>query len=219
MADLRVGILASGNGSNFAAIADAAANETIDAEIAVMVCNRPSAAVIGKAESRNVPVTIIEHRLYAERTAFDIAVADALLARSVSLVALAGFDRLVTGALLERFPDRVINIHPALLPAFPGTAAQNQAADYGVTITGATVHLVDEKVDHGPIIAQAAVAVKTGATADEIRRRILVQEHKLYPFVIRLFAENRIRVEGRKVFVDGGNPTTDVLFSPPLDSD
>jgi len=219
METLRVGVLASGTGSNFTAIDDAIGRENINAEIVVVVCNRVGAPVIGKATHRKIPVEILEHRLYKDRAAFDQAVAGVLQAHRVSLVALAGFDRLVTNVLLDRFADRVINIHPALLPAFPGTDAQAQAAEYGVAITGATVHLVDEKLDHGPIIAQAAVPVQPGESAETIRARILEQEHKLYPSVIRLFAEDRVRVRGRMVTVDGAEPSSDVLFSPPLAAD
>ncbi|MBI5505692.1 MAG: phosphoribosylglycinamide formyltransferase, partial [Deltaproteobacteria bacterium] len=159
---LPLGILASGSGTNFDAIAAAIACGELNARIAIVVCNRPTAAVVVKARGLGLAVRLIDHRAFPDRATFDGAVADALEAAGAELVVLAGFNRIVTAALLRRFPMRVINIHPALLPAFRGAHAQQQAADYGVTITGATVHFVDDDVDHGPIILQAAVPVASG---------------------------------------------------------
>jgi len=214
---LALGILASGSGTNFDAIADAIGRGELDAEIVIVVCNRPDALVVAKARALGLNVRLIEHRGFADRAAFDTAVADALEAAGVELVVLAGFDRIVTSALLHRFAMRVINIHPALLPAFRGSHAQQQAADYGVTITGATVHFVDDDVDHGPIILQAAVPVAAGEDAETVRQRILVQEHRIFPYAIQLFAEGRLEVAGRHVRIRGLAPIgNEALLSPPL---
>jgi phosphoribosylglycinamide formyltransferase-1 len=214
---LAIGILASGTGTNFDAIAAAIADHRLDAEIRVLICNRPRADVLRKAAARGIATRTIEHRSFATRDAFDVAIANALEDAAVELVVLAGFDRIVTTALLERFPDRVLNIHPALLPAFPGEKAQEQAWRYGVRITGATVHIVDAAVDHGPIVVQAAVAIDPADDLDTVRKRILVEEHRIYPYAIQLFAEGRVRVDGRRVLVDG-TPVgaSGALISPPL---
>jgi len=217
MSGFSIGILASGTGSNFDSIAAAVADGRIPATIAVLVCNREGAAVLDKARARGIPTAFIDHRAFPSRAAFDAAVADALEAAGVDLVAMAGFDRIVTGALLARFPGRVVNIHPALLPAFRGAHAQAQAADYGVAIAGATVHFVDEDVDHGPIIVQGAVPVAPGEDASTVQKRILAVEHRLYPEALRLIAEGRVRIDGRFVRVDGREAIGDeCLVSPPL---
>ncbi len=221
MSGYPIGVLASGSGSNFEAVHDAIIGGSLAAEIKVLICNRPAAAVIDKAQGRHVPTRIIEHGTFANRMSFDSAVAATLADNGVELVVLAGFDRLVTETLLSRFPNRVLNIHPALLPAFTGTNAQTQAADYGVRIAGATVHLVDDKVDHGPIVAQVAVPAFPGEPAERLQRRILTQEHVLYPLAIGLFAAGRVRVSGRIVEISGEaeatNPLSDrTLFSPSI---
>lgn len=216
--NLRLGILASGTGTNFEAIVEAIDNRRLDARIAVLVCNRVEAPVIAKARSRGIETVLLSSKDHASRSDFDSALADVLQRHRVQLVVMAGFDRLVTPALLSRFPDRVINIHPALLPAFKGLDAQRQATEYGVKIAGATVHLVDEQMDHGPIIAQAAIAIAGGDDTETVRRRILAQEHDLYPMAIQLFAEDRIEVDGRKVKVRGETtPARDgALVSPTI---
>lgn len=215
---LSIGILASGSGTNFDSIAAAVESGTLGARIAVLVCNRADAAVLKKAEARGIPTRLLDHRGHSSRAEFDAVVADALAAAGVELVVMAGFDRIVTATLLRRFPQRVVNIHPALLPSFRGTHAQDQAAEYGVTIAGATVHFVDEDVDHGPIIAQAAVPVSPGEDAETVRRRILAVEHRLYPHALRLYAEGRLEIHGRTVRVRDRAATADeALFSPPLD--
>ncbi len=214
---LSVGILASGTGTNFDAIARAIEDRRLDAHIRLLVCNHAEAPVVDKARRRDIATAIIEHARFATRERFDAAVADALANAGVELVAMAGFDRIVTSELLSRFPNRVLNIHPALLPAFRGVDAQAQAAAYGVTIAGATVHLVDAEVDHGPIVVQAAVPIRPGEGADVVRARILAQEHRIYPYALQLFAEGRVRVEGRLVLISGLDPPADEsLISPPL---
>ncbi|HYC57631.1 MAG TPA: phosphoribosylglycinamide formyltransferase, partial [Candidatus Binatia bacterium] len=200
---LPIGILASGSGTNFDSIADAIRGGELDADIRIVVCNRPAAPVLEKARARGLQTRVVEHRLYASREEFDGAVADVLEAAGIELVVMAGFDRVVTPALLRRFTHRVLNIHPALLPAFRGSHAQSQAAEYGVTIAGATVHFVDEAVDHGPIVMQVAVPLAAGEDAETVRLRILEQEHRIYPYAIQLFAEGRLSIEGRRVIVRG----------------
>jgi len=217
---LPIGVLASGAGTNFEAIADAVASGQLDAEIRILVCNRPDASVLAKAASRSIATSVVDHNRYETREQFDAKVADTLARAGSQLVVMAGFDRVVTAGLLQRFPGRIINIHPALLPAFRGASAQEQAASYGVTVAGATVHIVDEDVDHGPIIVQAAVPVVPGEGTEALRRRILAQEHRIYPYAIQLFAEGRVRVEGRMVVIDGRPPAGDeCLISPPLPND
>lgn len=209
---LRLGVLVSGSGTNLQAIIDRIADGFLPARIAVVISNRPGAAGLTRARDAGVDTAVIEHRGFATRDAFDAALVDRLRAASVELVVLAGFDRLVTGTLLRAFPERVINIHPALLPAFPGLHAQRQAVEYGVRIAGATVHFVDEHVDHGPIILQGAVAIDPDDTVEETTRRILEVEHQLYPAAIRLFAEGRLKIVGRRVDVRGTPPSR----PPPL---
>jgi len=215
---LRLGILASGTGTNFEAIADAVNAGRVDATICVLVCNRERATVLEKARARGIETVVVPHREHADRHAFERSVVAALTSRSVELVVMAGFDRLVTGTLLSSFPQRVINIHPALLPAFKGLDAQCQAFEYGVRITGATVHIVDEHMDHGPIIVQAAVPIYGGDDAETVRQRILAQEHVIYPFAIQLFAEGRVEVEGRRVRIRGEAtpPSEAQIISPAL---
>ncbi len=214
---LPIGILASGIGSNFDVIARAVSAETLDAEIRVLVCNRPEAPVVGKAAAYGIDAVIVPHSAHSDRTSFDAAVAEILVARGVELVVMAGFDRRVTTALLSHFPSRVINIHPSLLPAFKGMHAQRQAFEFGARITGATVHLVDEDIDHGPILVQVAVAVLPGDDAETLRRRVLEQEHRIYPYAIQMFAEGRIHIDGRRIRISGasGEPSNGVpLISP-----
>ena len=203
---LRLGVLASGTGTNFEAIADAITAGRIDATIRVVICNREGAVVVEKARVRGIETVVIPHSAHADRHSFDAAIVEALSRHSVELVVMAGFDRLVTTTLLSRFPHRVINIHPALLPAFKGLDAQRQAFDYGARIAGATVHLVDEDMDHGPIIVQSAVPISGDDDAEAVRRRILAEEHVIYPFAIQLFAEGRVEVDGRRVRIRGETP-------------
>jgi phosphoribosylglycinamide formyltransferase-1 len=193
------GVLISGTGTNLQAILDRIAAGALDCRIAVVIANRAGAAGLERARRAGVPTRVVDHRAFESREAFDAALVDVLRAASVELVVLAGFDRLITKVLLEAFPKRILNIHPALLPAFPGLHAQRQALEYGVRITGATVHFVDEHTDHGPIVLQGAVVVSPDDTEDTLSRRILEIEHEIYPAAIQLFAEGRLTVEGRHV--------------------
>ena len=203
-----VGVLVSGSGTNLQAIIDSVAAGRLDCRIGMVVSNRSGVRALERATSAGVPTRVVDHRSFEQREEFDAALVDALREAGVELVVLAGFDRLVTRVLLGAFPDRVINIHPALLPAFKGLHAQRDALEYGVKLAGATVHLVDEQTDHGPIIVQGAVGVRPDDTEETLRERILGVEHEIYPVAIQLFAEGRIEVSGRRVRVRGDRPGT-----------
>jgi len=219
MRPLPIGVLASGTGTNFDAIAAAIEDGRLAGELKVVLCNRAGAKVLTKATALGIATETLDHKSYRSREDFDRDVVAHLQAYGVELVVMAGFDRIVTDVLLQAFPERVVNIHPALLPAFKGLDAQTQAAEYGVRIAGATVHLVDGDLDHGPIIVQAAVPVHAGEDAETVRLRILEQEHRIYPYAINLIAEGRIRVQGRQVFIEEANAHTadgEVLVCPSI---
>lgn len=209
---ITAGVLISGSGTNLQAILDRIAAGTLEARIGVVIANRATAAGLERARAAGVPTRVLDHRDYAPREAYDAALVEALRAAQVELVVLAGFDRLVTGVLLGAFPGRVMNIHPALLPAFPGLHAQRQALEYGVRIAGATVHFVDEETDHGPIILQGAVVVAPDDTEETLARRILDVEHELYPAAIQLFAEGRLSIDGRSVRISRERPASSRLL-------
>ena len=208
------GVLVSGSGTNLQAILDRVADGTLDCRVALVVSNRPDATGLERAKAAGVPTRVIPHKDFPSRDAFDAALVEALRGAGVELVVLAGFDRLITGTLLEAFPQRIMNIHPALLPSFKGLHAQRQALEYGVRIAGATVHFVDEATDHGPIILQAAVAVAPDDTAETLGARILSVEHVIYPQAIQLFAEGRLVVEGRHVRIRGPRPALPAPLLP-----
>jgi phosphoribosylglycinamide formyltransferase-1 len=198
---LPLGILISGSGSNLQAIIDAIGRRELAARIHVVISNRADAHGLTRAQQHGIPAVVIDHKGFSSREAFEAALIQSLQAHQVELVILAGFMRVLTPFFVRAFPQRIMNIHPALLPAFPGTRAQHQALQYGVRIAGATVHLVDEETDHGPIIMQAAVPVYPDDTEETLSARILAQEHRLYPYAIRLFAEGRLEIRGRSVVV------------------
>ncbi|MGE5552699.1 MAG: phosphoribosylglycinamide formyltransferase [Betaproteobacteria bacterium] len=195
----RLGILVSGRGSNMEAILDAHRLSRLGAEPVLVVSDNPKAPALAKAAQRGVVAAVVRRADFASAAEFERALVARLKRAEVDLVALAGFMRLLGHDFLSAFPGRVLNIHPSLLPSFPGLHAQRQALAYGVRVSGCTVHLVDEEVDHGPIILQAAVPVLPDDTEESLSARILVEEHRLYPEAIRLMAEGRIEVEGRKV--------------------
>lgn len=197
---MRLGILISGRGSNFEAIANAIARRKLDAEIAIVISNRASAGGLEIARQRGIPMRVIESR-GMEREAYDKLVIEELRTHEVDLVCLAGFMRLLSASFVQSFPNRVVNIHPSLLPAFPGLDAQRQALEYGAKITGCTVHLVDEFLDSGPILVQSAVPVLDADTVDTLSARILAQEHVIYPKAIQYLAEQRVTLEGRRVMI------------------
>lgn len=197
---MRLGILISGRGSNFEAIANAIAQKKLDAEIAIVISNRGSAAGINVARDRGLPVRIMASA-GMERETYDKLVIDELMTHEVDLVCLAGFMRLLSTKFVQAFPNRVLNVHPSLLPAFAGLDAQRQALEYGVKITGCTVHLVDEFLDSGPILIQRAVPVLDKDTVESLSARILVQEHAIYPEAIQIMADKRAVLEGRRTFI------------------
>jgi len=198
---LPIGILVSGRGSNMVAIADAIVAGEVPACIRVVISDRPQAPALELARQRGLEALALEPGGFSSREAFETALAGVLKDRGVELVALAGFMRLLSQVFLDHFPQRVINIHPALLPAFPGLHAQRQAWEYGVKFSGCSVHFVDTGVDTGPIIAQAVVPVFDMDTPETLANRILIEEHRLYPRVIKWLAEGRIQVQGRWVVV------------------
>lgn len=200
---LPVGVLVSGSGTNLQALLDACGQPDFPARIAVVLSNNPVAFALERARRAGVPAQVLEPRSFPDREAFDAALAQALEHHRVELVCLAGFMRLLGPAFLRRFPGRVLNIHPALLPAFPGLHAPRQALAHGVRLSGCTVHFVDEGTDTGPIIAQAAVPVLPGDDEAALARRIQAEEHRLYPLVLRWVAEGRVRLEGRTVSLSG----------------
>jgi len=214
---LPLGVLASGSGTNLQAIIDAIEGGRVPAEIRVVICNRPGAVALERAAKHGLAVEVIDHKAFKSREAFDERVVEVLRERGVELVCLAGFDRLLSPVFVRAFPDAILNIHPALLPAFPGLHAQRQALEYGVRIAGCTVHLVDEKTDHGPIVIQAAVPVYSDDTVEALTDRILSEEHRIYPEAICLFAEGSVQIDGRRVIIRDEEPLADrALVNPAL---
>jgi len=217
MPALKIGVLASGRGSNFQAILDAIGKGKLQAEIAVLITDNPSAFAIERAKKHHIEYLVVHPSDYASREEYFLNVAEELRKRNAGLIVLAGFMRIVGKALIEAFPNRIMNIHPALLPSFPGLHGQKQALEYGVRISGCTVHFVDEGMDTGPIIIQAAVPVIQGDTEDTLSARILELEHKIYPEAIRLFAEGRIDVYGRMVQIKDFPDVQSPFTNPALD--
>jgi phosphoribosylglycinamide formyltransferase-1 len=196
----RLGILISGRGSNFEAIAENIAAGRLTAEIAVVISNRPDAHGIEIAKARGLNVVCLPSR-GLDREVYDRIVIEELQRHRVDLVCLAGYMRLLSATFIRAFPARILNIHPSLLPAFPGLDAQHQALDHGVRITGCTVHFVDEDLDSGPIILQAAVAVEDGDTVDTLSARILKEEHRIYSEAIAIVLAGKYRIQGRRVIL------------------
>jgi len=202
---VRLAVLVSGRGSNLQAIIDAIEGGTLSAEIAVVLSNKQDAGGLERARKHGVPQVWLDPKPFAgqpdSREAYDRAVLDVLRKYEVDLVLLAGYMKIVTPVLLTAFENRMMNIHPSLLPSFPGLDVQKKAIDHGCKIAGCTVHFVTEGVDEGPIIIQAAVPILEGDTPDVLAARILVEEHKIYPRAIQLYAEGKLCVEGRRVVV------------------
>jgi len=198
----KIGVLVSGRGSNLQALIDAARRGALGGEVAVVVSNVEGALGLERARQAGIPAVFRDHR-GKKREAFDAEIVEVLQAHHVDLVCLAGFMRLLSPAFVRAFPGRIVNVHPALLPAFPGLEAQRQAWEHGAKVSGATVHLVDEGLDSGPIVAQEAVPVRSTDTPETLAARILEAEHRLYPRAVRLLLEGRCRVEGRRVIVEG----------------
>ena len=212
-----IGVLISGSGTNLQSIIDAIEGKELEAKIQVVLSNRADAYGLVRAKKHGIPVEVLDHKRFASREAFDQAVVDILRAREVELVVLAGFMRLLSPVFVSAYSNRIMNIHPALLPAFPGLHVQKKAVEHGVRFSGCTVHFVNEECDEGPIIIQAVVPVFPEDTEESLAARILEQEHRIYPRAIQLYSEGRLRIEGRKVFVDGLNKEANqVLVQPPL---
>ena len=214
---LRIGALASGGGTNLQAIIDRCRDNSIQAEIVLVISNNPDAGALDRARQAGIPALCIDHRQYSIREDFDQEVVKALQDAGADTIVLAGFMRIVTETMLNAFPQRVINIHPALLPAFPGLHVQRKALEYGARFAGCTVHFVDAGVDTGPIIAQAVVPVMDNDTEQTLSARILVEEHRIYPHAIQLLAEDRLKVVGRRVIIDPPLATPQAtMINPPL---
>ena len=195
-----IAVLVSGSGSNLQAIIDASEAGGIPGKVGVVVSNKTDAYGLVRARNHGIPAEALDHRSFDSREAFDARLVEVIRSYGAELVCLAGFMRVVTPVFLRAFPGRVMNIHPALLPSFPGTHGPRDALQYGVRFSGCTVHFLDEGVDTGPIIAQAVVPVYEDDTEETLAARILSEEHRIYPIAIRLFLEGKLRVSGRKVF-------------------
>jgi len=200
---LKIGVLVSGRGSNLQAIIDSIESGKLKASIEVVISDNPKALAIKRCENHNIPCEVIERKNFKSKKEFEEKIAEILKERKVELVVLAGFMRILSGNFLRHFPNRVINIHPSLIPAFQGLNAQKQALEFGVKFSGCTVHIVDESVDAGPVIVQAVVPVLPGDTEETLAERILRWEHKILPQTVQWFAEDRIKIDGRKVIVEG----------------
>ena len=194
--DIDIAVLASGSGTNLQALIDV---PIVRSHIALVVSDNPEARSLRRAESAGIPTVVLTWGEFGGRESFSAGLADAVERSGAKGVVLAGFMRILAPVFLDRFPDRVLNIHPSLLPAFPGTHAVQNALDDGVSTTGLTVHFVDEKVDHGPIIEQVAVPVEPGDTVEKLHARIQVEEHRVYPRVVEAFVSGQLTVEGRRV--------------------
>jgi len=198
----KVGILISGRGSNMVSLVEAMKAGRVEAEPVLVISNVADAAGLDRARDLGVKTAVASHKDHAGREDHDRAMVELLRAEGAGWVCLAGYMRLLSGAFLEAYPSRVMNIHPALLPSFPGLHAQKDAWEWGVTVSGVTVHLVDEELDHGPILAQRAVDISGAADADEVADRILAHEHQVYPEALALAVSGRWRLEGRRIVVD-----------------
>ena len=214
---LKVGVLISGRGSNLQALIDAAAGAGFPAQLACVISNKPDVQGLDRARAANIPAITLNHRDYSSRELFEEALDATLVQHGVQLVCLAGFMRILTSWFVDRWRDRLINIHPSLLPAFPGLDTHQKALDYGVKFAGCTVHFVRAEMDHGPIIAQAAVPVHVNDDADSLAARILTAEHQLYPQAVRWIAENRVNIHNEKAFIASGQDHPAPVLNPTLD--
>jgi phosphoribosylglycinamide formyltransferase 1 len=198
-----IAVLVSGSGSNLQAIIDASEKGEIPCRVGIVISNKADAYGLARADKHGIPTEVVDHKKFASREEFDAKLVEVIRGSGAELVCLAGFMRILTPVFIRAFPNRILNIHPALLPSFPGTHGPGQALAYGVRFSGCTVHFLDEGVDTGPIIVQAIVPVYDDDTEDTLAARILVQEHRIYPMAIRLFFSGRLAFEGRKVKVRG----------------
>jgi phosphoribosylglycinamide formyltransferase-1 len=210
-----IAVLISGSGSNLQAIIDASERGEIPARVGLVVSNKADAYGLIRAQRHGIPAEVIDHRAFPTREAFDAKLVEVIRASGAVLVCLAGFMRVVTPVFLRAFPHRILNIHPALLPSFPGTHGPRQAVEYGVRFSGCTVHFLDEGVDTGPIVVQAVVPVYEDDTEETLAARILKEEHKIYPMAIRLFLEGRLTISGRRVSARGTRKIADFAHRNP----
>src|SRR5690349_23372325 len=214
---LRVAVLASGRGSNLQAIINAIEAGQVHAKIVAVISNKQDAVALERARKHGLPDLFVDPKPFAgrpdSREAYDQVLLDLLKKYDVELVLLAGYMKIVTAVLVNSYANRMMNIHPSLLPSFPGLDVQRKAIEWGCKLAGCTVHFVTEGVDEGPIIIQSAVPVLDDDTPDTIAARILVQEHKIYARAVQLFAEKRVRVDGRRVFIDGAKPNGEAIIS------
>jgi phosphoribosylglycinamide formyltransferase-1 len=199
-----IGVLISGRGSNLQALIDAIAESRLDAKIGLVISNRSDAAGLDRARVAGIETVVVDHRRFSSRDEFDRSLVELLQARKVRLVCLAGFMRLVGPPLLDAYPNAVLNVHPSLLPAFPGVEAQRKALEHGVKVSGATVHLVDRDLDAGPIVLQAAVPVRDDDTVETLSARILIEEHRIYPEAVKIVLDGGWKLEGRRVLFPVG---------------
>jgi len=214
---IAIGVLVSGSGSNLQSIIDNSETGKLDAEIRIVMSNNPEAYALDRCRKHRLPAAVIDHRRFASREEFDRRVIETLRASGVELVVMAGFMRILSPEFFRAFPMRIMNIHPALLPSFPGVHVQQKAVEYGARFSGCTVHFADEGVDTGPIIIQAVVPVDPDDTAETLAARILKEEHRIYPQAIQYYAEGRIEIEGRRVRIrDSRLMTEGALHNPPL---
>ncbi|MEW6740955.1 MAG: phosphoribosylglycinamide formyltransferase [Nitrospirota bacterium] len=213
---LNLGVLASGRGSNFQSIIDEIEAGRLNASIKLLIVDNPDAYAIERAKKHAIEYLYINPKDFGSKDDFFLKIANELKTRNVELVILAGFMRIVGKPLIDAFPNRIMNIHPALLPSFPGLHGQKQAVDYGARISGCTVHFVDEGMDTGPVIIQAAVPVSPNDTEETLSARILRLEHKIFPEAIRLYAEGRLSVEGRVVKIKGYELKDEFIVNPTL---
>ena len=213
---LRLAVLASGGGTNLQSIIDQSQQGQLDVEICLVISNNPGAGALTRADQAGIKSLCINHREFDTREEFDQTVIAALQKAGAELIVLAGFMRIISTLFLQAFPQRIINIHPALLPAFPGLHVQQKAIDYGVKFSGCTVHFVDAGVDTGPIIIQAVVPILHGDTEETLAARILEQEHKIYPKAIQWIAEGRVKIINRHVQILDSEPIETALINPPL---
>lgn len=213
-----IAVLISGSGTNLQSIIDAIEAKRLDAKIEIVLSNRADAHGLVRAKNQGVATAVLDHKSFPDRESYDQAVVDLLRARGVELVVLAGFMRLLSPVFVKAYSNRIMNIHPALLPAFPGLQVQHKALEHGVRFSGCTVHFVNEECDEGPIIIQAVVPVFADDSEETLAARILTQEHRIYPRAIQLYAEGKLHVVGRRVVVDGlAQDENQVLIQPSLE--
>ncbi len=216
MQKLKVAVLASGGGTNLQSIIDQTAEGKLDIEIVLVVSNNPGAGALERAQKAGIPFACIDHRQFSSREEFDQEIVKTLHAVGTQLVVLAGFMRIITDVFLQAYPMKIINIHPSLLPAFPGLRVHRKAIEYGARFSGCTVHFVDGGVDSGPIIIQAVVPIHDDDNEDILAARILEQEHIAYPQAIQWIAEGRVLIDGRRVTIKNSKELPTAVINPPL---